>query len=83
MTVNTWRWSSPGETAPVWPGSHQVLGATWTPEATNFAVHSPEATSMWVCIFDDEDRLVRSNGLGNDKTPGSRPGVPVPFGSGD
>jgi len=26
---------------------------------------------------------VRSYGLGNDETPGSRPGVPVPFGSGD
>jgi hypothetical protein len=24
-----------------------------------------------------------SNGPGNDETPGSRPGVPVPFGSGD
>ena len=29
--------AGPGETAPVWPGAHQQLGATWTPTATNFA----------------------------------------------
>ena len=28
---------------PAWPGSHQPLGATWGPEATNVAVYAPEA----------------------------------------
>src|SRR4051794_6288158 len=50
----TWRWRRIGETAPVWPGSPEQLGATWSPEATNFAVHAPEATDVWVCQFDDE-----------------------------
>ena len=40
----------------MWPGTHQQLGATWSPDATNFAVWSPEATGMWVCLFDDEPR---------------------------
>ena len=34
------------ETAPVWPGSPDELGATWTPEATIFAVRSPESTAI-------------------------------------
>ena len=46
--------AAPRQTAPVWPGSHQRLGATWTPEATNFAVWSPEATAVWVCLFAED-----------------------------
>jgi glycogen operon protein len=38
----------------VWPGSSHPLGSTWSPEATNFAVHAPRATAAWVCIFDEE-----------------------------
>ena len=38
----------------VWPGDHQPLGATWSPESTNFAVYAPEATRVEVCLFDDD-----------------------------
>ncbi|MEP9385233.1 glycogen debranching protein GlgX [Nocardioides sp. KR10-350] len=47
-------WSYLGETAPVWPGRNWPLGATWTPESTNFAVYAPNATAMWLCLFDDD-----------------------------
>jgi glycogen debranching enzyme GlgX len=43
----------------VWPGRPDALGATWSPEATNFAVHSPEATAAWVCLFDEDGRETR------------------------
>jgi glycogen operon protein len=36
-----------------WPGSHEPLGSAWSAEATNFAVWSPEATGMLVCLFDE------------------------------
>ena len=29
VSPHRWRWSSRDETAPVWPGHHQQLGATW------------------------------------------------------
>ncbi|MGN6781319.1 MAG: glycogen debranching protein GlgX [Marmoricola sp.] len=45
--------------SPVWPGRNWPLGATWRPEATNFAVHAPRACAVWVCLFDDQDREVR------------------------
>jgi len=49
MTPHVWT-DDPG--APrVWPGAHQPLGATWSPEATNFAVYAPEATGVEVCLF--------------------------------
>jgi glycogen debranching enzyme GlgX len=47
-------WRNLGDRAAVWPGRHHPLGATWSPEATNFAVHAPEATALWVCLYDDE-----------------------------
>ena len=34
------------------PGSPEPLGATWTGEGVNFAVHSSGASSVEVCIFD-------------------------------
>ena len=37
----------------MWPGRHQELGSPWRPEATNFALWSPEGTAVWVCLFDD------------------------------
>jgi pullulanase/glycogen debranching enzyme len=40
---------------PLWPGSHQPLGATWGEESTNFAVFAPEATSVELCLFDEVD----------------------------
>jgi glycogen debranching enzyme GlgX len=59
VSPNTWRWSRPDEAAPVWPGYHQQLGATWTPESTNFAVNSPDSSAMWVCLFDDDGTETR------------------------
>jgi glycogen operon protein len=55
VAPDTWRWHSRDERAPVWPGQAWPLGATWSEEATNFAVYAPEATAMWVCVFDDDD----------------------------
>ncbi len=79
VTPNTWRWRDHDETAPVWPGRHQVLGATWSQESTNFAVRSPEATAMWVCLFDDDGTETRhqltEHTLG--VWHGAIPGVPV------
>ncbi len=43
----------------VWPGRSWPLGATWSKESTNFAVHAPEATAVWVCLFDEEGRETR------------------------
>ena len=65
--------------APVWPGHHQALGASWAPEATNFAVWSPEAHSVWVCLFDESGRETQhqltEHTLG--VWHGQIPGVPV------
>ena len=47
-------WHHEGETAEVWPGRNFPLGATWSAESTNFAVHAPRATGVWVCLYDDE-----------------------------
>ncbi len=64
----------------VWPGRNWPLGATWTPEATNFAVHAPAATAVWVCLFDDDDverrhRLTEhSLGIWHGALPGLSPG---------
>jgi glycogen operon protein len=51
---SAWRWQRIGESAPVWPGSHEQLGATWSPAATKFAVRAPEATAVWVCLLDGD-----------------------------
>ena len=56
VAIETWHWHSRDERAPVWPGRSWPLGATWSEEATNFAVYAPEATAMWVCVFDKDDR---------------------------
>ena len=69
-------WSRPGETTPVWPGRTRPLGADWGAEATNFAVRAPEATRVWVCLFDDDDRETRheltevSLGIWHGEIPG-------------
>ena len=47
-------WQHEGETAEVWPGRNHPLGATWSEESTNFAVHAPRASAVWVCLFDDD-----------------------------
>jgi len=56
VALDTWRWRSRDERAPVWPGRSWPLGASWSEEATNFAVYAPEATAMWVCVFGEDDR---------------------------
>jgi glycogen debranching enzyme GlgX len=38
----------------VWPGSHEPRGATWSPEATNFAVFAPLAHSVTLSLFDEQ-----------------------------
>ncbi|MEO5854271.1 MAG: glycogen debranching protein GlgX [Nocardioides sp.] len=53
QTDRTWHWQHRDQHAPVWPGRHQVLGASFTPESTNFAVWAPGANALWVCLFDD------------------------------
>ncbi|MFP5252945.1 MAG: glycogen debranching protein GlgX [Actinomycetes bacterium] len=68
--------------APVWPGRHEPLGATWGPEATNFAVYAPEARSVEVCLFEDApDREVERRVRLTEQTlgiwHGEIPGVPV------
>ncbi|MFC5730697.1 MULTISPECIES: glycogen debranching protein GlgX [Nocardioides] len=74
-------WRSFGDRAPVWPGRNWPLGATWTPESTNFAVHAPNATAVWLCIFDDEGGEKRhqfteqSLGIWHGALPGIAPGT--------
>ena len=52
-------WNHEGETMAVWPGRNYPLGATWSSDATNFAVYAPAATRVWVCVFDDDGTEVR------------------------
>ena len=52
-------WAEAGERVSVWPGRSWPLGAAWTEEATNFAVHAPEATAMWLCLYDEQGRESR------------------------
>jgi glycogen debranching enzyme GlgX len=82
MSLNrsrTWSWSHRDERTPVWPGRHQFLGARWTSEATNFAVWSPEATALWVCLFAEDgtetQHQLTEHTLG--VWHGAIPGVPV------
>jgi glycogen operon protein len=37
----------------VWPGRPDPLGATWDGHGTNFAVYSPRAVRVELCLFDD------------------------------
>ncbi|MBI2709557.1 MAG: glycogen debranching protein GlgX [Actinobacteria bacterium] len=37
----------------LWPGRPFPLGATWTPEATNFSLFSEHADGVELCLFDD------------------------------
>jgi glycogen debranching enzyme GlgX len=53
MTPGLWR--SLGDRAAVWPGRNWPLGATWSAGSTNFAVYAPDATEVWLCVFDDQD----------------------------
>ncbi|UMG92986.1 hypothetical protein [Nocardioides sp. TF02-7] len=79
MSAGLWR--SLGERAAVWPGRNWPLGATWTPESTNFAVHAPQATDVWLCVFDEEGGEQRhllteqSLGIWHGALPGIAPGT--------
>ncbi|MGC4112197.1 MAG: glycogen debranching protein GlgX [Nocardioides sp.] len=83
MTPGTWR--HPGESVPVWPGRTWPLGATYSPEATNFAVRAPEATQLWVCLLDDGGHETRheltevSLGIWHGEIPGVQPGTRYGF----
>jgi glycogen operon protein len=78
-------WSRRGETAAVWPGRTWPLGADHGDEATNFAVRAPEATRVWVCLFDDSDTETRheltevSLGIWHGALPGLSPGTRYGF----
>jgi glycogen debranching enzyme GlgX len=66
--------------APIWPGSNQQLGSTWTEESTNFAVWAPEASAAYLCLVDEagtetRHRLTeRTLGIWHGEVPGIRPG---------
>jgi glycogen operon protein len=74
-------WRNLGEQSPVWPGRNWPLGATWTPESTNFAVWAPHATQVWLCLFDEEGGEQRhllsefSLGIWHGALPGIEPGT--------
>jgi glycogen debranching enzyme GlgX len=78
-------WSRRGETAAVWPGRTWPLGADHGDEATNFAVRAPEATRVWVCMFDDADAETRheltevSLGIWHGAIPGVASGTRYGF----
>lgn len=82
--VNPGLWKYDGETAPVWPGRNYPLGATWSEESTNFAVHAPQATAVWLCLFDDEAEerfplTEHSLGIWHGALPGIAPGTRYGF----
>ena len=74
-------WHHHGEAAELWPGRNYPLGASWGEEATNFAVYAPQATGVWLCVFDDDDRERRfplteqSLGVWHGAVPGVAPGT--------
>ncbi len=78
-------WSRPGESTAVWPGRTWPLGVDWGEEATNVAIHAPEATRMWFCVFDDADVETRheltevSLGIWHGAVPGVAPGTRYGF----
>jgi len=56
VDVNPGQWTNETDIpAPVWPGTHEPLGASWREDATNFAVYAPEATGVEVCLVDADD----------------------------
>ena len=77
----TTAWNYEGETRSVWPGRYYPLGATWSSQATNFAVYAPAAEAVWVCLFDDagteERHQLNENSLGvwHGALPGVAPGT--------
>jgi glycogen debranching enzyme GlgX len=78
-------WTHLGQRSRVWPGRNWPLGATWSPESTNFAVYSPNATECWVCLFDEEgfetryQLTERSLGIWHGALPDLAPGTRYGF----
>jgi glycogen debranching enzyme GlgX len=78
-------WRTRDERAPVWPGRNWPLGATWSEEATNFAVHAPRATAAFVSLFDDDGHEVQFRlteqalGIWHGAIPGVPPGTRYGF----
>jgi len=74
-------WTHLGQRAPIWPGRNWPLGATWSPESTNFAVYSPNATECWLCLFDEDGTETRyqlterSLGIWHGALPDIAPGT--------
>ncbi len=74
-------WRTRDERAPVWPGRNWPLGATWSEEATNFAVFAPRATAAFVSLFDEDGYEVQHRlteqalGIWHGAIPGVRPGT--------
>jgi glycogen debranching enzyme GlgX len=64
-----------------WPGQNWPLGATWSPDSTNFAVHAPGAARVWLCLFDDAghetayELTERSLGVWHARIPGVAAGT--------
>ncbi|GAB6986121.1 glycogen debranching protein GlgX [Nocardioides pyridinolyticus] len=83
--VTPGEWRAPGVRAPVWPGRNWPLGATWSEEATNFAVHAPRATAAFVSLFDDAGHEVQHRlteqalGIWHGAIPDVRPGTRYGF----
>lgn len=69
----------------MWPGRQDPLGATWSPESTNFAVHAPRGTAAWVCLFDEDGTETRHRlseqtlSVWHGAVPGVAPGTPYGF----
>ncbi|WP_425325965.1 glycogen debranching protein GlgX [Nocardioides dongkuii] len=80
-TVSPGIWTHLGQRALVWPGKNWPLGATWSPQSTNFAVHAPNATACWLCVFDDDGAETRhqlterSLGIWHGALPDIAPGT--------
>lgn len=74
-------WQSRDQREPVWPGRSWPLGATWSEESTNFAVHAPRATGAWVCVFAEDGSEQRHElteqtlGIWHGAIPGIAPGT--------
>ncbi|MGV2829776.1 glycogen debranching protein GlgX [Myxosarcina sp. GI1(2024)] len=69
----------------VWPGKVYPLGATWDEEGTNFALFSENATSVELCLFDEEEREIcvplveQENYVWHGYLPGINPGQKYGF----
>lgn len=67
--------------SPLLPGSPEPLGATYDGSGVNFALFSEHATSVELCVFDDDGRETRftlpetTYHIHHGYLPGARPGL--------